>query len=64
MGLQCRLTMRDANNDELTDLEEFAIGTNPVHWETDVDGLDDAWESVGGDAVGNARNAWPTTWPV
>ena len=39
---------RDTDNDGLTDLEEFAIGTNPVHWDTDGDGISDYWEIMRG----------------
>ena len=39
---------RDTDGDGLTDLEEFAIGTNPVHWDTDGDGISDYWEVMRG----------------
>ena len=39
---------RDTDMDGLTDLEEFAIGTNPVHWDTDGDGCSDYWEVMRG----------------
>ena len=39
---------RDSDGDGLTDLEEFAIGTNPIHWDTDGDGLSDYWEVLRG----------------
>ena len=35
---------RDTDNDGLTDLEEFALGTSPIDWDTDGDGLPDGWE--------------------
>ena len=34
----------DIDHDGLTNLEEFALGTNPLHWDTDGDGLPDGWE--------------------
>ena len=42
------LTKRDSDNDGLTDLEEFAMGTNPLHWDTDGDGMSDLWEIMRG----------------
>ena len=39
---------RDTDNDGLTDLEELAMGTNPVNWDTDGDGLSDYWEIMNG----------------
>ena len=39
---------RDTDNDGLTDLEEFAMGTNPVHWDSDGDGMSDLWEVMRG----------------
>ena len=35
---------RDSDNDGLTDLEEFALGTDPINWDTDGDGLPDGYE--------------------
>ena len=35
---------RDSDSDGLYDFEEYAIGTNPVHWDTDKDGLSDLFE--------------------
>ena len=35
---------RDSDADGLYDFEEYAIGTNPVHWDTDKDGLSDLFE--------------------
>lgn len=40
--------LRDTDNDGLTDLEELALGTNPVEWDTDGDGLSDYWEVMYG----------------
>ncbi len=34
----------DTDNDGLTDLEEFALGTNPFDFDTDGDGLPDGYE--------------------
>ena len=34
----------DLDHDGLTNLQEFALGTNPIHWDTDGDGLPDGWE--------------------
>ncbi len=39
---------RDSDGDGLTDLEEFAMGTNPIHWDTDGDGISDYWEVMRG----------------
>ena len=38
----------DIDNDGLTNLEELTIGTNPVHWDTDGDGICDGWEVLRG----------------
>ena len=42
------IAKRDTDNDGLTDLEEFAMGTNPVHWDSDGDGMSDLWEVMRG----------------
>ena len=42
------MSERDTDMDGLTDLEEFAIGSNPVHWDTDGDGCSDYWEVLRG----------------
>ena len=42
------ISSRDTDNDGLTDLEEFALGTNPIHWDTDGDGICDYWEVMRG----------------
>ena len=39
---------RDSDGDGLTDLEEFALGTNPLHWDTDGDRISDYWEVLRG----------------
>ena len=38
----------DFDNDGLTDFEEFLLGTNPIHWDTDGDGMNDGWETMWG----------------
>lgn len=38
----------DLDHDGLTNLEEFALGTNPIHWDTDGDGIPDGWEVMYG----------------
>ena len=42
------IAKRDTDNDGLTDIEEFAMGTNPVHWDSDGDGMSDLWEVMRG----------------
>ncbi len=39
---------RDTDNDGLTDLEEFSMGTNPINWDSDGDGISDFWEIMHG----------------
>ena len=39
---------RDTDNDGLTDIEEYALGTSPINWDTDGDGLSDYWEVMRG----------------
>ncbi len=34
----------DTDGDGLSNLEEFALGTNPIHWDSDGDGMSDFWE--------------------
>ena len=41
-------TERDTDNDGLTDMEEYALGTSPINWDTDGDGLSDFWEVMHG----------------
>ena len=38
----------DFDNDGLTDLEEFVLGTNPCDWDSDGDGAADLWEVMMG----------------
>ena len=38
----------DFDNDGLSDLEEFALGTNPCDWDSDGDGAADLWEVLNG----------------
>jgi hypothetical protein len=35
---------RDPDNDGLTNWEEYLIGTDPLNWDSDKDGLPDGWE--------------------
>ena len=42
------IASRDTDNDGLTDMEEFYMGTNPVHWDSDGDGMSDLWEIMRG----------------
>ncbi len=37
-------SMEDFDNDGLTLVEEYTLGTDPLHWDTDKDGLPDGWE--------------------
>ncbi len=65
----------DTDGDGLSDLEEYALGTNPIHWDTDGDGMADGWEVFRGlnpmvnDAGGNpdgdymAALGWDPTLP-
>lgn len=39
---------QDLDNDGLTTLEEYALGTNPIDWDTDGDGIADGWEVLYG----------------
>ena len=38
----------DLDNDGLPDLDEYFLGTNPLHWDTDNDGMPDGWEVIFG----------------
>ena len=38
----------DFDNDGLSDLEEFVLGTNPCDWDSDGDGASDLWELLMG----------------
>ncbi len=35
---------RDTDDDGLSNLEEMALGTSPIDWDTDGDGMPDGWE--------------------
>lgn len=58
----------DADEDDLTNLQEYGLGTNPVIGDTDDDGINDGDEDDDGDGLGNALellhgtdpNAWDT----
>ncbi len=56
--------MADTDQDGLYDWEEFVLGTNPIHWDTDGDSMPDGWEvergldPLNGDRIlGNANGA-------
>jgi hypothetical protein len=36
----------DLDNDGLRNVEELTIGSNPIHWDTDGDGICDGWELI------------------
>lgn len=38
----------DLDGDGLTTIEEYALGTNPIDWDTDGDGMPDGWEVLYG----------------
>ena len=38
----------DVDNDGLLNVEEYYLGTNPLHWDTDGDGMPDGWEVMRG----------------
>ena len=38
----------DIDGDGLTNFEEFLLGTNPAHWDTDGDTMNDGWEVLWG----------------
>lgn len=38
----------DFDGDGLTDVEEYVLGTNPVHWDSDGDGISDFYEVLNG----------------
>lgn len=42
--LRSNYLMIDFDNDGLTLVEEYTLGTDPLHWDTDKDGLPDGWE--------------------
>ena len=50
-------TNQDTDGDGLSDLEEFLMGTNPVHWDSDLDGLSDFYEVYYGMNPLDAGNA-------
>lgn len=44
LGAETLAKNPDFDGDGLSDLEEYAIGTNPCHWDTDGDHMCDGWE--------------------
>ncbi|MDD4016995.1 MAG: PKD domain-containing protein [Kiritimatiellae bacterium] len=48
---------RDLDNDGLSDIEELTIGTNPIQWDTDFDGICDGWEVLRGLNPNDQRDA-------
>ncbi|MBQ6925112.1 MAG: hypothetical protein IJQ73_10770 [Kiritimatiellae bacterium] len=38
----------DLDGDGLLNAEEMLLGTNPFHWDTDKDGMNDGWETMWG----------------
>ena len=43
-----RNALGDFDSDGLSDLEEYALGTNPIDWDSDGDGMNDLWEVMNG----------------
>lgn len=46
--LEASASGHDTDDDGLSDLEEFLLGTNPINWDTDGDGAPDGWEAARG----------------
>lgn len=46
----------DIDNDGLSNLEEYYLGTDPLNWDTDNDGMPDGWEVMNGLLPLDARN--------
>ncbi|MBQ3811672.1 MAG: hypothetical protein II839_12755 [Kiritimatiellae bacterium] len=46
LGLSANMwnPVNDLDGDGVPDADEFYLGTNPLHWDTDNDGLPDGWE--------------------
>ena len=38
----------DLDGDGVSDVEEYFLGTDPLHWDTDRDGMPDGWEVMNG----------------
>ncbi len=38
----------DLDGDGVSDMEEYFLGTDPLHWDTDRDGMPDGWEVLRG----------------
>lgn len=43
----CKTAGRDADGDNLSDALESEVGTDPKHWDTDHDGINDYFELIG-----------------
>jgi hypothetical protein len=52
---------RDLDNDGLSDIEELAMGTNPINWDTDGDGMCDGWEVLRGLNPNDSRDAFSSS---
>ena len=46
----------DLDGDGLLDIEEYYLGTDPLHWDTDRDGMPDGWEVQRGLLPRDPRN--------
>ena len=46
----------DLDGDGVPDMEEYFLGTDPLHWDTDRDGMPDGWEVLRGLLPTDPRN--------